>query len=46
MGLEKSHGTISIGKKANLIITEPLGEPGEMMYSFGRNMVERVILGS
>ncbi|MFN5294323.1 MAG: imidazolonepropionase [Flavobacteriales bacterium] len=45
MGLEKSHGTITIGKKANLIITEPLSETGEMMYSFGRNTVERVILG-
>jgi imidazolonepropionase len=46
MGLEQSHGTISIGKKANLIITEPLSEPGEMMYSFGRNKIERVIIGA
>jgi imidazolonepropionase len=45
MGLEKSHGTITIGKKANLIITEPLSETGEMMYSFGRNIIERVIIG-
>jgi imidazolonepropionase len=44
MGLEQSHGTIAIGKKANIIITEPLSETGEMMYSFGRNTIERVIL--
>lgn len=46
MGLEKTHGTITRGKKANLIITEPLSEPGEMMYSFGRNKIERVIIGA
>ena len=46
MGLEKSHGTITPGKKANLIITEPLDQVGEMMYSFGRNKIERVIIGA
>jgi imidazolonepropionase len=43
MGIEQSHGTIAIGKKANIIITKPLSETGEMMYSFGRNTIERVI---
>jgi imidazolonepropionase len=46
MGLEKSHGTITLGKKANIIITEPLDQVGEMMYSFGRNKIERVIIGA
>jgi imidazolonepropionase len=46
MGIEATHGTITPGKKANLIITEPMDQLGEMMYSFGRNKIERVILAS
>lgn len=46
MGLEATHGTITPGKKANLIITEPLDQLGAMMYSFGRNKIERLILAS
>jgi imidazolonepropionase len=46
MGLEKTHGTITPGKHAHLIITEPLDQIGGMMYNFGRNKIERVILGA
>jgi len=46
MGLEATHGTITPGKKANIIITEPLDQLGGMMYSFGRNRIERVIIGA
>ena len=45
MGLEATHGTITPGKKANIIITEPMDQLGAMMYSFGRNKIERVITG-
>jgi imidazolonepropionase len=45
MGLVTSHGTITPGKKANIIITEPLDQLGAIMYSFGKNRIERVILG-
>jgi len=45
MGLEATHGTITPGKKANIIITEPMDQLGAMMYSFGRNKIERVIIG-
>ena len=45
MGLEKTHGTITPGKHAHLIITEPLDQIGGMMYNFGRNKIERVIIG-
>jgi imidazolonepropionase len=45
MGLEATHGTITPGKKANIIITEPMDQLGAMMYSFGRNRIERVIIG-
>jgi imidazolonepropionase len=45
MGLEATDGTITPGKTANLIITEPIDQLGAMMYSFGRNKIERVIIG-
>jgi imidazolonepropionase len=45
MGLDATHGTITPGKKANIIITEPMDQLGAMMYSFGRNKIERVITG-
>lgn len=44
MGLEKSHGKISLGKKANLIITKPMDNVALIPYSFGENSVETVIL--
>jgi len=46
MGLEATHGTITPGKKANIIITETMDQLGAMMYSFGRNKIERVIIGA
>jgi imidazolonepropionase len=46
MGLDATHGTITPGKKANIIITEPMHQLGAMMYSFGRNKIERVIIGA
>ena len=45
MGLDATHGTITPGKKANIIITETMDQLGAMMYSFGRNKIERVITG-
>ena len=44
MNISESHGTIAIGKKASIIITEPLESIGELMYSFGKTKIERVIL--
>ena len=46
MGLDATHGTITPGKKASLIITEPMDQLGAMMYSFGRKKIERVIIGA
>lgn len=45
MELSESHGTITPGKKANLIITEPCESLAFLPYSFGRPAIERVILG-
>lgn len=44
MGLDKTHGSISLGKKANLIITQPMESPALIPYSFGANSAETVII--
>lgn len=44
MGLEKTHGTITIGKKANVMITKPISSLARIPYSFGENSIEQVIL--
>jgi imidazolonepropionase len=46
MGISATHGSITIGKKANLIITKPLNSFYELPYSFGSNLIEQVILKS
>ncbi len=44
MGLSKTHGSITIGKKANLIITKPLSSYYQIPYAFGSNPIEQVII--
>lgn len=44
MGVEKELGSITIGKKANIFITKPVSSPAFLPYSFGSNLVERVII--
>ena len=44
MGISKTHGSITRGKKANLIITKPLHSFYEIPYCFGSNLVEQIIL--
>lgn len=44
MGVENELGSITIGKKANLIITNPVSSLTMLPYSFGSNLVERVIV--
>jgi imidazolonepropionase len=44
MELENSHGSIAIGKMANLIITKPIPSLDYMVYMFGTNHIEKVIL--
>ena len=43
MGLSDTHGSITKGKKANLIITTPVPSYGFLPYSFGSNHIEKVI---
>ena len=44
MGLNKTHGSIAIGKKANLFITKEISSIAFIPYSFGSNNIETVIL--
>lgn len=44
MGLEKTHGSITPGKIANLVITRPMPGFGFMPYSYGSSQISRVIL--
>jgi len=44
MGISKTHGSITVGKKANLIITKPLNSFYELPYAFGSNLIEKVML--
>ncbi len=44
MGISHSHGSITKGKKANLIITKPLNSYYEMAYYFGSNLIDQVML--
>lgn len=44
MELENELGSITIGKKANLIFTKPIPSLAYMPYSFGANLVDKVML--
>ncbi|OAZ05157.1 imidazolonepropionase [Flavobacterium succinicans] len=44
MGIATTHGSITIGKKANLIITKCIPSYYQLPYSFGSNLIETVLL--
>lgn len=44
MGVEKDLGTITVGKKANLIITEKIPSVEYIPYAYGESKVSRVII--
>jgi imidazolonepropionase len=44
MDLAATHGSISIGKKANILITKPMNNLARIPYSFGENNIETVYL--
>ncbi|WP_298121217.1 imidazolonepropionase [Flavobacterium sp.] len=44
MGIEKTHGSITIGKKANLIITKPITSFYQLPYCFGTYLIDNVII--
>jgi imidazolonepropionase len=44
MGISTTHGSITIGKKANVIITKTLHSFYQLPYAFGSNLIDTVIL--
>jgi len=44
MGVEKELGSICVGKKANLFITKEIPSYSYLAYSFGENIISRVII--
>ncbi|MRR19388.1 imidazolonepropionase [bacterium] len=44
MGIEETHGSVTVGKKANLFITKKIPSYEYMTYAYGSNLVETVIL--
>lgn len=44
MGLSKSHGSITQGKMANLIITKNIPSYNYLPYAFGSNLIDRVMI--
>lgn len=44
MGLSETHGSITRGKKANLILTKPISSYYQIPYAFGSNLIESVFV--
>ncbi|WP_289661510.1 imidazolonepropionase [Flavobacterium panacagri] len=44
MGLSETHGSITKGKKANLILTKPISSFYQIPYAFGSNLIESVFI--
>ncbi|MFV8269583.1 imidazolonepropionase [Flavobacterium sp. GT2N3] len=44
MGISETHGSITIGKKANLILTKPIPSYYQLPYAFGSNLIETVFI--
>lgn len=45
MGLSKTHGSIAVGKQANVFITKEIPGYAFIPYSFGSSLIETVIIG-
>ena len=44
MGISNTHGSITIGKKANLIITKAISSYYQLPYAFGSNLIDSVFI--
>ena len=44
MDISKTHGSITIGKKANIIITKPINSIYELPYAFGSHLIDSVFI--
>ncbi|MEM1356659.1 MAG: imidazolonepropionase [Bacteroidota bacterium] len=45
MGLETELGSVTVGKRANLLLSEPLPSFTALPYSFGENLLTHVMIG-
>lgn len=44
MEIDKDYGSISVGKKANLIFTKPIPSLSYLPYSFANNLIDKVMI--
>jgi imidazolonepropionase len=44
MEIQKDYGSIAVGKKANLIFTQPVPSLYYLPYSFGNNLIDKVMI--
>lgn len=44
MGISETHGSITVGKKANFIITKPIPSYYQLPYAFGSNLIDTVFM--
>ncbi len=44
MGISETHGSITVGKKANIIITKPIPSYYQLPYAFASNLIDSVLL--
>ena len=44
MGISETHGSITIGKKANLIITKAIASYYQLPYAVGSNLIDTVLI--
>ena len=44
MNIQNTHGSITKGKKANVIITKEIPSIGYLAYAFGSNCIESVLI--
>lgn len=44
MEIDQDYGSISVGKKANLIFTKPVPSLAYLPYSFGSNLIDKVMI--
>ncbi|HYC40664.1 MAG TPA: imidazolonepropionase [Chitinophagaceae bacterium] len=44
MGVQKEAGSITVGKKANIILTRPIPSLAYLPYCFGSNLIENVMI--
>ena len=44
MGIALTHGSVTRGKKANLIITKPITSFYQLPYAFGSNLIDEVLI--